>query len=84
MYKPTKFYDQQSANNQCELGDFVIDDYTKDGGPGVVQLLCSFYHDYFRAQVILGDLRKKFSRERSGQSVSLLNHLTQGLLPWNS
>ena len=81
MYKPTKFYDQQSANNQC---DFVIHDYTEDGGPGVVQLSCSFYHDYLRAQVILGDLRKKFSREHSGQSVSLLNHLTQGLLPWNS
>ena len=27
---------------------------------------------------------KKFSRERSGQSVSLLNHLKQVLLPWNS
>ena len=32
----------------------------------------------------LGDLREKFSRERSGQRVSLLNHLKQGLLPWNS
>ena len=29
----------------------------------------------------LGDLREKISRERSGQSVSLLNHLKQGLLP---
>ena len=27
---------------------------------------------------------KKFSRERSGQSVYLLNHLKHGLLPWNS
>ena len=32
----------------------------------------------------LGDLREKFSRERSGQGISLLNHLKQGLLPWNS
>ena len=32
----------------------------------------------------LGDLRRNFSRERSDQSVSLLNHLKQGLLPWNS
>ena len=31
----------------------------------------------------LADLREKFSRERNGQSVSLLNHLKQGLLPWN-
>ena len=38
----------------------------------------------FVLKTVLGDLREKFSRERSGQSVSLLNHLKQGLLPWNS
>ena len=30
---------------------------------------------------LLGDLGGNFSRERSGQSVSLLDHLKQGLLP---
>ena len=29
----------------------------------------------------LGDLRQKFSRERSGQSVSLLNHLSKDCYP---
>ena len=28
--------------------------------------------------LFLGDLREKFSRERSGQSVFLFNHLKQG------
>ena len=32
-------------------------------------------------EILLGDLREKISRERSGQSVSLLHHLKQGLLP---
>ena len=40
-----------------------------------INLYPKFYHR------VLGDLREKFSRERSGQSVSLLNHLKQGLLP---
>ena len=34
--------------------------------------------------LLLGDLRDEISRERSGQSVSLLSHLKQRLLPWNS
>ena len=29
-----------------------IDDYAKDGGPGEVWLLCSFYHDSLRAHII--------------------------------
>ena len=27
------------------LKQFPIDDYAKDGGPGEVRLLCSFYHE---------------------------------------
>ena len=29
----------------------VIDDYTKDGGPGEVWLLCSFYHESLRTWI---------------------------------
>ena len=53
---------------------FVIGNNTEE----VIDLLNILARD------ILGDLREKFSRERSGQCVSLLNHLKQGLLPWNS
>ena len=30
----------------------MTDDYAKDGGPGQVQLLNSFYHDSLRAYII--------------------------------
>ena len=30
----------------------VIDDYAKDGGPGEVWLLCSFYHDPLRSLIV--------------------------------
>ena len=29
----------------------TIDDYANDGGPGVVCLLCSFYHDPLRSKL---------------------------------
>ena len=28
-----------------------IDDYAKDGGPGVIRLLCSFYHEPLRSLI---------------------------------
>ena len=34
--------------------------------------------------ILLGDLREKVSRQRSGQRVSLINQLKHGLLPGNS
>ena len=43
----------------------------------------TLYTISLNAEQFLGDLRGKFSRERSGQSVSLLNHLKQGRLPLN-
>ena len=29
-----------------------IDNYAKDGGPGVVWLLCSFYHEHLRSLIL--------------------------------
>ena len=31
---------------------FSIDDYAKDGGPGVVRLLCSFYHEPLHSLIV--------------------------------
>ena len=31
-----------------------IDDYAKDGGPGVVRLLCSFCHEPLRSLTLFG------------------------------
>ena len=30
-----------------------MDNYAKDSGPGAVWLLCSFYHDALRTQIIM-------------------------------
>ena len=30
----------------------IIDDYEKDGGPGVPRLLCSFYHEPLRSLIV--------------------------------
>ena len=30
----------------------AIDNYGKDGGPGVVRLLCSFYHEDLRSLIV--------------------------------
>ena len=30
----------------------LIDDYAKDDGPGVVSLLCSFYHEPLRSLIV--------------------------------
>ena len=32
----------------------LIDDHTKDGGPGEVRLLCSFNHEPLRARIKTG------------------------------
>ena len=32
--------------------NFSIDDYTKDGGTGVVWLLCSFYHEPLHSLIV--------------------------------
>ena len=29
-----------------------IDDYAKNGGPGMVRLLCSFYHEPLRSLIV--------------------------------
>ena len=30
----------------------IMDDYAKDGGPGEVWLLCSFYHESLRSLIV--------------------------------
>ena len=44
-----------SIRQPLENSSFLIDDYSKDGGSGV---LCSFYHEPLRSLI---DLLKKFS-----------------------
>ena len=43
------------------LFDDITDDYAKDGGPGVVRLLCSFYSEPLRSLIV--------------KEVQLLSHL---------
>ena len=45
---------QQPANPIIVFPEWLltIDDYAKDGGPGVVRLLCSFYHEPLRSLIV--------------------------------
>ena len=41
------------ANVLLGHNDLAMDDYAKDGGPGVVWHLCSFYRDPLRSSIVI-------------------------------
>ena len=43
-------YQQETAEEHLIIG--TIDDYAKDGEPGVLWLLCSFYHEPLRTLIV--------------------------------
>ena len=40
------------GHNSLQFGTYLIDDYAKDSGPGVVWLLFSFYRDLLRSLTV--------------------------------